>query len=52
MPTQLTQAPAPGARVLIRDEEWLVQRADASEHGGWQLAWVYPKLYATARRCF
>ena len=40
MPTQLTQAPAPGARVLIRDEEWLVQRADASEHGGWQLACV------------
>ena len=40
MPTQLTQAPAPGARVLIRDEEWLVQRADASEPGGWQLACV------------
>jgi len=28
MPTQLTQAPAPGARVLIRDEEGLVQRAE------------------------
>jgi superfamily II DNA/RNA helicase, SNF2 family len=40
MSSQLTQAPAPGARVLIRDEEWLVQRADASEHGGWQLACV------------
>jgi len=34
---QLQQAPAPGARALIRDEEWIVQHADAHVHGGWQL---------------
>lgn len=34
---QLQQAPAPGARALIRDEEWIVQHADSHIHGGWQL---------------
>ncbi|ULR90333.1 DEAD/DEAH box helicase [Comamonas sp. B21-038] len=28
---------APGARVLIRDEEWLVRRVDPSKDGGWLL---------------
>ena len=28
---------APGARVVIRDEEWLIRRADASTDGGWLL---------------
>ncbi|MDO4231340.1 MAG: DEAD/DEAH box helicase [Lautropia sp.] len=36
----LTQAPAPGSRALIRDEEWLIQRADACEHGGWRLSCI------------
>jgi len=34
---QLSHAPAPGARALIRDEEWIVQHADVHAHGGWQL---------------
>jgi len=34
---QLNQAPAPGARVLIRDEEWIIQNADMCALGGWQL---------------
>lgn len=34
----LTQAPAPGARALIRDEEWIIQNADQCTHGGWQLS--------------
>ena len=29
---------APGARVVIRDEEWLVRRADAATDGGWLLS--------------
>ena len=37
---QMTQAPAPGARALIRDEEWIVQSADACTLGGWQLSCV------------
>jgi superfamily II DNA or RNA helicase len=28
---------APGARVLIRDEEWLIRRVDPSTDGGWLL---------------
>ena len=37
---QLRQAPAPGARALIRDEEWIVQNADVCQLGGWQLSCV------------
>jgi superfamily II DNA or RNA helicase len=37
---QLTQAPAPGARALIRDEEWIVQNADMCDMGGWQLSCI------------
>ncbi len=37
---QLTQAPAPGSRALIRDEEWLIQHADPCEQGGWQLSCI------------
>ncbi len=29
---------APGARVVIRDEEWLVRRVDPSTDGGWLLS--------------
>lgn len=36
----LQQPPAPGARALIRDEEWIVQRADQCNLGGWQLACI------------
>ena len=28
---------APGARVIIRDEEWLIRRVDPSTDGGWLL---------------
>lgn len=28
---------APGARALIRDEEWLIRRVDPSADGGWLL---------------
>jgi superfamily II DNA or RNA helicase len=28
---------APGSRVVIRDEEWLIRRADAAVDGGWLL---------------
>jgi hypothetical protein len=28
---------APGSRVVIRDEEWLVRRVDPSTDGGWLL---------------
>ena len=28
---------APGSRVVIRDEEWLVRRVDPSKDGGWLL---------------
>lgn len=31
------QAPAPGARVLIRDEEWLVRGANQCDLGGYEL---------------
>jgi superfamily II DNA or RNA helicase len=31
------QAPAPGARVLIRDEEWLVRSANQCDAGGYEL---------------
>jgi len=34
---QLSHAPAPGARALIRDEEWIIQHADVHARGGWQL---------------
>ncbi len=37
---KLTQAPAPGARALIRDEEWIVQSADQCPFGGWQLSCI------------
>lgn len=37
---QLTQAPAPGARALIRDEEWIIQNADQCTLGGWQLSCI------------
>jgi len=37
---QLTQAPAPGARALIRDEEWIIQNADQCALGGWQLSCI------------
>ena len=37
---QLTQAPAPGARALIRDEEWIIQSADQCNLGGWQLSCI------------
>ena len=30
-------APAPGARVVIRDAEWVVRRADRAPDGGYQL---------------
>ncbi len=36
----LRQAPAPGARALIRDEEWIVQNADVCQLGGWQLSCI------------
>ena len=29
---------APGSRVVIRDEEWLIRRADPSTDGGWLLS--------------
>jgi len=29
--------PSAGARVLIRDEEWIVQRSESWQQGGWQL---------------
>src|SRR4051812_21988521 len=28
----------PGARVVVRDEEWLVRRVDPSTDGGWLLS--------------
>jgi superfamily II DNA or RNA helicase len=37
---QLTQAPAPGARALIRDEEWIIQNTDQCTLGGWQLSCI------------
>lgn len=37
---QLQQVPAPGARALIRDEEWIVQNADVCQLGGWQLSCI------------
>jgi hypothetical protein len=37
---QLQQAPAPGARALIRDEEWIVHNADVCQLGGWQLSCI------------
>ncbi|WP_073668313.1 DEAD/DEAH box helicase [Pseudomonas aeruginosa] len=37
---QLTQAPAPGSRALIRDEEWIIQNADQCNLGGWQLSCI------------
>ena len=36
----LNQAPAPGARALIRDEEWIIQNADQCSLGGWQLSCI------------
>ncbi|RRW40025.1 DEAD/DEAH box helicase [Pseudomonas luteola] len=36
----LIQAPAPGARALIRDEEWIIQSADQCNLGGWQLSCI------------
>jgi hypothetical protein len=29
--------PSPGARVVIRDTEWVIRRVDDSSDGGWQL---------------
>jgi len=37
---QLTQAPAPGAHALIRDEEWIIQNADQCTLGDWQLSCI------------
>lgn len=37
---QLTLAPAPGARAVIRDEEWIIQNADQCNLGGWQLSCI------------
>lgn len=37
---RLQQAPAPGARAVIRDEEWIIQNADMCQLGGWQLSCV------------
>ena len=37
---QLSNAPAPGSRAVIRDEEWLIQSADQCDAGGWQLACI------------
>jgi hypothetical protein len=34
---QLSAPPSPGARVVIRDAEWLVRRVDNASDGGWQL---------------
>lgn len=31
---------APGARVVIRDEEWLIRRVDPSTDGGWLRAGI------------
>ncbi|TIC80326.1 DEAD/DEAH box helicase [Crenobacter intestini] len=36
----LIQAPAPGARAMIRNEEWIVQSADQCNLGGWQLSCI------------
>ncbi len=36
----LQQAPAPGARALIRDEEWIANNADVCQLGGWQLSCI------------
>ncbi len=36
----MTRAPAPGARALIRDEEWIIQSADLCTLGGWQLSCI------------
>lgn len=36
----MTQASAPGARALIRDEEWIIQNADQCNLGGWQLSCI------------
>ncbi len=33
----LTAVPAPGARVLVRDAEWVVRRADMTSEGAYQL---------------
>lgn len=37
---QLTQAPALGARALIRDEDWIIQNADQCNLGGWPLSCI------------
>lgn len=37
---QKAQPPAPGTRVLIRDEEWLVRNADQCPSGGYQVSCV------------
>jgi superfamily II DNA or RNA helicase len=34
---EVQQPPAPGSRVLIRDEEWLVRNTDQCSHGGYQV---------------
>lgn len=36
----LQHPPAPGARALIRDEEWIIQNADVCQLGGWELSCV------------
>jgi superfamily II DNA or RNA helicase len=36
----LQQPPAPGARAVIRDEEWIIQHADQCNLGGWQLSCI------------
>jgi len=37
---RLRHAPAPGARALIRDEEWIIQHTDVCQLGGWQLTCI------------
>lgn len=34
---QAASLPSPGARVVIRDAEWIVRRVDNASDGGWQL---------------
>lgn len=35
--SQVQAIPSPGARVVIRDAEWIIRRVDDSSDGGWQL---------------
>ena len=37
MPTSSSAIPTPGARVVVRDAEWIVRRVDHSSAGGYQI---------------